>query len=180
MTAPRVLVGYASAHGSTREIAEHIGRRLREHHLEVDVVDLAHPPARLGHEAFVLGSAVHGQHWLPVARDFLTDHTRELAARPVWLFSVGMPAALRRPFRALGGSEASALAAEAGAVVTFRDHRLFSGVVRADAFGLWGRIALWVFASRAGDHRDWGRIDEWAEGIAEILLALAPSTPRRC
>lgn len=69
------------------------------------------------------------------------------------------------------------MAAEAGGLVAHRDHRLFSGVVRADVFPLPGRLALRVFTTGPGDHRDWGKVDEWAEGIARVLVALpTPAT----
>lgn len=40
-------------------------------------------------DAAVLGSAIHNQVWLPEAATFVMSHVRELAIRPVWLFSVG-------------------------------------------------------------------------------------------
>jgi menaquinone-dependent protoporphyrinogen oxidase len=55
----RVLVGYASAKGSTREIAERIATRLRAagHVTAVDRVDEA--SAIASYDALVLGSAIH-------------------------------------------------------------------------------------------------------------------------
>ena len=83
-----ILVAYASAHWSTKGIAEEIADRLTKAgfktalHSVGDLTDL-----RL-YEAVVLGSAIHNQAWLPEAAEFLTSHASELARLPVWLFSV--------------------------------------------------------------------------------------------
>lgn len=63
-----VLVGYASAHGSTREIAERLGSRLDEMGLKADVRSMADVGDADAYEAFVLGSAVHDQAWLAPAK----------------------------------------------------------------------------------------------------------------
>ncbi|MBN2409836.1 MAG: flavodoxin, partial [Candidatus Aminicenantes bacterium] len=55
----RVLVAYGTKHGATAEIAERIGRLLRQAGLSVDV----HPAARVAditpYKAIILGSAVY-------------------------------------------------------------------------------------------------------------------------
>jgi menaquinone-dependent protoporphyrinogen oxidase len=43
------------------------------------------------YDAVVVGSTVHGMHWLKEAADFVQRHAGELAARPAWLFSSGPP-----------------------------------------------------------------------------------------
>ncbi|MGH4011856.1 MAG: flavodoxin domain-containing protein [Pseudonocardiaceae bacterium] len=48
------------------------------------------------YDAVVLGSAIHNQEWLPQAIRFVRRNLDALAARPVWLFSAGMPGALPR------------------------------------------------------------------------------------
>jgi len=72
----RVLVSTASKHGATAEIAEEIGRTLRETLQERggsgdDVVEV-HPVEEVSsvdnYDAVVLGSAVYAGHWLEGAR----------------------------------------------------------------------------------------------------------------
>ncbi|MBN1097068.1 hypothetical protein JKP76_14065 [Blastococcus sp. TML/C7B] len=101
MTEPRrqVLVAFATASGSTREIAERIGGRLRA------VADVAMLPAGPGVEldrfdAFVIGSAVHDMAWLPPARGLAQRLAPVVRGRPVWFFSVaGIDPRGRRPGR---------------------------------------------------------------------------------
>jgi menaquinone-dependent protoporphyrinogen oxidase len=90
-----LLVGYATAHGSTREIAQHLAARLTACGMDAR----ARPVDGVGDadmcEAFVLGSVIHGKAWLESAKDFVRHNSDPLRFRPVWMFSVGMPDAMR-------------------------------------------------------------------------------------
>ncbi|WP_410479394.1 flavodoxin domain-containing protein [Pseudonocardia sp. H11422] len=82
--------------------------RLVEHGQRAEAVALDRVTDAGRYDALVLGSAVHNGAWLGQATRFVRESTDILRHRPVWLFSVGMPAALRRPLRRLamvGGAE---------------------------------------------------------------------------
>ncbi|MFJ8200827.1 flavodoxin domain-containing protein [Streptomyces sp. NPDC096152] len=164
-----VLVGYASAHGSTREIAERAADVLRRAGLMTEARPLAEVDDADAYRAFVLGSAVHNQSWLAPARDFVRDHHDLLGSRPLWIFSVGMPAALRGPMRRWVAKEVPAIEAGLPAVPAFRSHRLFSGVVTPDQLPRSGRVLFRLFGGQYGDHRDWDAVERWAAGIADEL-----------
>jgi menaquinone-dependent protoporphyrinogen oxidase len=170
-----VLVAYASAHGSTRSIAERIAAQLTEHGsyavaASVDEVDNVGP-----YSAVLVGSAIHNQAWLPKATWFLTDHADELARRPVWLFSVGMPAAVARPLRRLALREEEVLRRDLAGVVEMQEHRLFSGVVSREVFPPGSNQMLFrLTGCRYGDFRDWPAIDRWAASIADDLGRRTP------
>ncbi|MDQ3886691.1 MAG: flavodoxin domain-containing protein [Actinomycetota bacterium] len=83
-----VLVAYASAHGSTRGIAERIATKLGEQGYRVQVRALGQVADTRGYDAVVLGSAVHNQAWLPEATDFVHHNLGPLTERPVYTFSV--------------------------------------------------------------------------------------------
>ena len=168
-----VLVGYASEYGSTREIAERIAHTLEGHGLAAEVRSLDQVQNAVGYDAVVAGSAVHNMAWLGQAKQFVTHNRDVLADRPVWFFSVGMPAALRRPLRKFAETrEASKVIADFPAAIGPRDHRLFSGVYdRTQNASLFGRLLFKVVAGRYGDFRDWQKIDAWANSIARALVA---------
>jgi menaquinone-dependent protoporphyrinogen oxidase len=166
----RVLVGYATAAGSTRGVAERIAARLSARGHVVDTHELTVATDLTAHDAFVLGSAVHNQSWLPGAREAVDGRASLLATRPVWLFSVGMPAALPRWMRGWAASaEQDKVVADLAAAIAPRDHRLFSGVIRRQDLGRVGGVAVRVLGGRYGDFRDWEAIDAWADGIADAL-----------
>ncbi|MCF2536013.1 flavodoxin domain-containing protein [Streptomyces sp. FB2] len=164
-----VLVGYATAHGSTRGVAERLAAGLCRAGLKADVRPLEDVNDADGYGAFVLGSAVHNQSWLDPARGFLRDNSELLGSRPVWIFSVGMPGALRGPWKRMAPREASVIVRSLSADLSYRGHRLFSGIIRASQLPRGGRIRFRLMGGRYGDHRDWDAIDGWASEIAVEL-----------
>lgn len=170
-----VLVGYASANGSTREIAERIAARLIERGIHVDVGSMSRRWDARAYEAFVIGSAVHDRAWLPDAEDFVHRDYAVLAARPVWMFSVGMQ---RTP--ALGMFRTVFKDADLPAIARIResihprDYHYFCGAVYPDQLPFGGRLFVRAVGGKFGDFRSWDDVDFWAEGIAAQLRAGAP------
>jgi menaquinone-dependent protoporphyrinogen oxidase len=172
-----ILVAYATAHGSTHQVADAIAARLTAAGLDVtvraagDVTDVAY------FDAVVLGSAVHNGRWLTPAAD-LAKRLRDLPARPLWLFSVctigettsflgprlSSIARRRRPLPEV--VEAS------GA-----PHRYFAGVIEKDHWNLAGSWFFTLTGGHYGDHRDWADIDAWADAIAAELAASFAEEP---
>lgn len=165
-----ILVGYATAHGSTRGVADRLAAGLGRARLTTDTRPLDVVDDADAYDAFILGSAVHNQSWLDPAKDFVRDNLELLGPRPVWLFSVGMPGALHGPWRRLGPMEASVIVRSLPTDLAGRSHRLFSGVILASQLPLGGRIRFRLMGGRYGDHRDWDAIDRWAAEIAGELL----------
>ncbi|HSE71141.1 MAG TPA: flavodoxin domain-containing protein [Nocardioidaceae bacterium] len=175
-----VLVGYASVFGSTREIADRLGRRLRGHGHQVVVRRLEEVTDLGGYDAVVAGSAVHQMAWMEPAATFVDEHRDELAELPVWLFSVGMPAALRWPLRGVATLLEKLTLDRTLRDVHARDHRLFSGVYeRSMDDTLVGRLVFAVVAGRYGDYRDWEQVDAWADQISAGLPAPRPRRSTR-
>ncbi|MBB3084430.1 flavodoxin domain-containing protein [Geodermatophilus sabuli] len=164
----RVLVGYATAAGSTQGIAERIAAGL------ADVADVAVRPLGpdvdpAGFDAFVIGSAVHDQAWLPAALDFLRRGRTTVGDRPLWCFSVA-GAAPRGPIsRAVVGMEVQRIEAAFPSGLSPRGHLVFAGIVAMAGLPLWGRVFWRAIGGRPGDHRDWPAIDRWAGEIAAAL-----------
>lgn len=173
----KVLVAYSSAHGSTRGVAERIASQLGSHGLTVDCRPAGEVDTVSQYEAVVAGSALHGRAWLEDGTRFISVNTADLATKPVWLFSVGMPAALARPLRRSAMREGHMAVAPFLDTLAPRDIRLFSGVVSKQQFPMWSRAVLRLMGGHYGDFRDWADIDGWAGHIADDLLA-SRSPPR--
>lgn len=166
----RLLVGYATAHASTREIAERLATRLREGGAEVDCAALRDEPAVARYDAVVIGSAIHNAAWLPEADNFVRRSAAALASRPVWLFSVGVPDALGRILRRVAArSEAAKVTAPYRDLVSPRGERLFSGVFLREHTSPGAARAFRLLGGRFGDFRDWPAIDAWSDEIATAL-----------
>lgn len=81
-----VLVGYASAHGSTAEMSEFIGRLLRAYDLNVTVSPLNDIQDCSSYDLFVIGSAIHAGMWLQEMSLFLERCAESLRSHPTHLF----------------------------------------------------------------------------------------------
>ena len=91
------LVAYATKHGSTREVADAIGKQLRERGFGVDVMEARAIPADLnGYDLVVLGGALYIGRWHHDAVAFLKQHRTELASKPLAVFGMG-PARDEKP-----------------------------------------------------------------------------------
>lgn len=166
-----ILVTYASAHGSTADIAERIAARLRARGMEVDATAVEDAPRVEAFDAVVVGSAIHDGSWLPSAATFMTKNARALGTRPTWMFSVGMVDALPRVFRKWAKVERKKVVAPFIASMHPRGIRLFSGVIREAHFPRLGRALFRLLGCRFGDYRDWAAIDAWADAVFDELEA---------
>jgi len=163
-----ILIAYASRYGSTQEIAEAIGRVLRERGRAVDVRPAGEVARLEGYRAVVLGSALYSGSWLEDAREFLESFQEELSALPLWLFSSG-PTTPGDPGEALGGwtfpDDMGALRAAVGP----RGVALFSGKIDPDILSLQDWLINRSMRGVSGDFRNWPRIEAWASHIADAL-----------
>lgn len=82
----KILVAYASTHGSTREIAEVISATLRENSLEVDLQPARNVRALYGYQAVILGAPLYMFHLHKDALQFLSKHKKA--------FTGGLPLAI--------------------------------------------------------------------------------------
>lgn len=167
----KILVTFASEHGSTAEIAERLAARLRARGVDAEATEVEDAPPLKGFDAIVVGSAIHDGAWLPSAATYMTRNARALAARPTWMFSVGMVDALPRVFRKLAKAEGRKVVAPFLATTHPRGVQLFSGVIREAHLSRRGRALFRMLGCRFGDYRDWAAIEAWADAVVDELTA---------
>jgi menaquinone-dependent protoporphyrinogen oxidase len=160
----RILVAYASATGSTVDVAAEIGKTLGTGGVHVDVRPIEEELVD-GYRAVLIGSAVqHGQ-WLPKAVDFVQAHRSTLEHVPVALFCVHI--------RNLENDERSRQnrLAYLDAVRSLL-HPVAEGYFagrfdrRGAALMLPGLLARFVPSL---DFRNWREIGAWAESVRPLL-----------
>jgi len=170
MNEPKVLVAYASKHGSTRGIADAIARRLTELGFAVDARSVDGDPDPVGYDALVLGSAIYVGSWMKEATGFAEDHSDALRAMPVWLFSSG-PLGVEVDDE----EEQPRQLAELTEQLRPRDHRTFFGALDRATLGFGERMVVKAVKAPDGDFRDWDAIATWAVEIAAALATTGPS-----
>jgi menaquinone-dependent protoporphyrinogen oxidase len=167
-----LLVVFASRHGATAEIAARVATRLVEAGASVDV-RLVNEVETLDHyDAVVLGAPVYDQSWPPEANAFVAGNREALAARPLWLFSVGAFGDTKRLIGPLTHKEPKGLG-EIRAELGAREYRVFQGVIHKHQWPFWSRLFFHAFGGRFGDHRDWAEVEAWADAIARETTQLA-------
>ncbi|MDT7839929.1 flavodoxin domain-containing protein [Streptomyces justiciae] len=158
-----VLVAYGTTNGSTAQIAETVAEVLNKAGLQAWARPAASVASVADYDAVVVGGGLYAGRWQRHARRFVRRHRRALATKPLWLFSSGPLDAsasekdippvpgVRRAMTRLGA----------------RGHVTFGGCL---VEGAEGRIAKMIVRNgKGGDFRDFARIEEWAQGIADEL-----------
>lgn len=169
----RVLTVYASAHGSTAEVADFIADIWQRRGIDTDVAAVGSVQSVAGYDAFALGSAIHNGLWLPEMATFIRRSRQQLSEKPAYLWlnclrvmepdgyayvtNNYLPNILDRKlsFRKIG--------VFAGKIdlATINEEETWTLTFRYD-----GRKTL---ADHAGDYRDWDKIRDWAEQVAADL-----------
>lgn len=159
----RVLVTYASKHGSTKEIAQRIAFGLNERGVPADLQLINQVDVLDGYDGVVIGSAIYIGRWMKEATEFVERVIPALAGRRVFLFSSG-------PLGDLPGVDPPQIA-ELMTSLKVVEHRLFAGTLRKDHLSLLERAVVKGVKAPYGDFRDWGEIDSWVASIVQHLYA---------
>ena len=164
----KILVAYATQHGSTQEVAEAIGTTLREHGLEAEVQSVHQVPNLDGYSAVILGAPFYMGRWLRDARHFLKKHRVALAKLPVAIFALGPRSEVGEEIREVRAQLDKALAAAPW--ITPVEISVFGGKVDPVS------LHFPFNHMEATDARNWTAIHIFAEKLAQIFHSSASST----
>lgn len=159
----RILVAYATKHGSTHEVAEAVAATLAGEGIDVDLRLAAEVRRVEEYAAVVLGGALYMGRWHGDARRFLARNREELARVPVAFFAMGPhtmePERVAESRGQLDRALAKAPEVEPVGVA------IFGGVVDPT------KLRFPLNRMPASDARDWDAIRAWARGLAPALSA---------
>jgi menaquinone-dependent protoporphyrinogen oxidase len=195
----RTLLTYATSHASTAEISSTIHKTLTklDPNIDIDLYPIEDVTSNdlQKYTAIIIGSAVHGMEWLPIATKFLETNAPTLRRIPVWAFSVGAPSAMPGPIQKMGLTEikeAEILRQKVEASLTIpptkddvnaaylkkegrksveqprvlKDHVFFEGKFEKKDAGVVLRAIWFCTGGKFGDFRDEGAIEGWATKVA--------------
>jgi menaquinone-dependent protoporphyrinogen oxidase len=171
-----MLVTYASRTGSTKGVAEEIGRILQKNGAPTDVLPMQNVSEISPYWAVVAGSAIQNRQWLPEAVQFVQLNQAALSQKPTAIFTLCMTLAMKNgekyrpdvmewlaPVRHIVHPASEGLFAgvlDISKIPTFSDRLKFRVSV---LFGVWSD----------GDHRDWSAINQWASNLLPILESVS-------
>ena len=196
-TGGRLLLVYATRHGSTREVADSVAYEFRARFAEVDVREAAEAPAPTGYDAVVVGGPMI-MGWHRAAARYVKQHRQALADIPLALFITaasltedgasevgGVPVAkdpwlVKAPRNAdkLRRKERYALPRhylsdiqKACAPARPRSVAFFAGSLDLATMNLFEKVfVLLVIGATPGDARNWKVIRGWARGLPAQLF----------
>ncbi len=166
----KILVAYATAAGSTGEVAEAIGKAPDDGSVTVDVRQAKEVTGVSGYRAVVLGTGIRAGQVYRDAAAFVETYRQALSQVPVAYFVV---CATMGENTETSCAEASAyldqLRAKAPAVEPV-DRDLFGGVMNYARLPLVLRLMIKLMKKPEGDWRDWDAIRTWATNLRPMLL----------
>lgn len=168
----RILVAYASGTGSTGEVAEVIGKVIKDDDVAIYVTHVDHVRTIENYSAVVLGSSIRAGRWLPSAVRFLKTFADGMAQRPVAYFTtcltmVNDTAESRRT-----------VLAYLEPILSLNPNiepvgiGLFAGSLDPDRL-----LVMEGVSGPQGDYRNWEAIRAWAAEVKPKLLAGDVSAP---
>lgn len=165
----KILLAYASAAGSTKEIAERMHARLQSANIgAITLSPVSDTLSLADYDALIIGSCLHIG-WLRSGSSFIKRISKELqhgTTIPIWAFSVGIP-----PNDNKRVEEEKTTETWLRKYVDLKGHSLFMGSYTP------GKGAMdWVwkktftrFFGEGYDKRDWKAIDAWTDSIIPEL-----------
>lgn len=165
----RVLVTYASRYGSTKEIAEMIGRTLEEQGYAVDYMNVMDVSDVSAYAAVVVGSPIYMGKWLVEAVDFVKKFRNDLIRRPLAVFAVGY--SMKEESDMIRKS-ARASMTEVLMYVEPQAEGLFAGKFAVEGMSEADLQLMKMAGAVPGDARDWNVIAGWARALPSILFTV--------
>ena len=163
----KLLVAYATRHGSTAEVAEAMGEILRQGDVEVEVRPVKDVLDISSYRAVIVGSAIRVGKWLPEAVQFVQTNQAVLSRLPVAYFVVCLT--LREDTEE-NRRTVAAYSHPVRNIVQPVDVGLFAGAVDYKKFSLLLRLFMRLAKAPEGDFRKWDEIRAWAASLRPKLL----------
>lgn len=170
----KVLIAYASMHGSTGEVADAVAKDLCAAGASVDVRPVETVTDLGPYRAVVVGSAIRSDAWLPQAKDFVANNRNVLSTLPTAYFLTCLT--LAKPSEQTRRKAQSFLYPVLEDIPEVRPvcTGLFAGVLDygkySPAIKTVMKYKMWKNGIEEGDYRDWQMIHGFADQLKAELL----------
>lgn len=159
----KVLVGYFSKTGSTKEIAERIGTNLAKKGVESDVLELEKIKNIENYSSVILGAPINGMKHVPEFVKFIEENKTALDGKIAGLFTV---AYIYYDGRSLWRSFINKSIAKIEKLINPKNSIVFAGRIdkKMPAFA---NLLFGIGRDLPLDLVNHAEIDKWCEGIGE-------------
>ncbi|OPX69041.1 MAG: protoporphyrinogen oxidase [Methanoregulaceae archaeon PtaB.Bin056] len=163
---PRILVAYASVHGSTAGVAEAIGKALQIEGYSVDIAPMKTVSSPGDYDSIVIGAPVYMGKVVGDVKKFVVKHRDALARVPVAAFCIGVAPLGKDPgdVDTIMNIFRTALAPLEPVDVT-----MFAGKIDMEKLPFMHKWIWKKMDGPVGDFRDWEAIGVWARELPRKL-----------
>ncbi len=167
----KILVAFESGFGTTKEVAEQIGRRLWEQGASVDVKWVKNVKTLKEYNFVIVGSAIQYDTWMPGAVTFIKEFEKNLEHIPVaYFFTCLALAAHKEKGKGQAGNYKSKILAMNPKVRPL-SIGCFAGVLDYSKlpflFRYLARVFFLILGVEEGDHRDFAGIKNWTDQLED-------------
>lgn len=169
----KILIVYASEHGSTREIARHMQTQLIDRRLSVDIASAETVKSLADYAVVIAGTAIQNGMWLPAMSRFVQTFRSELETKAFFFWITCM-----RVLEPDGQEHVREhyLRTEMLDKIGTRLYTAFAGRLELDKIVFSERWLLSVqydgyqaVNELKGDFRNWNEINQWIGQVAENI-----------
>ncbi len=154
----KILITYASATGTTKEIAGEIGKVLEEKGLVTELKAMSEVQELEKYSGVIMGAPINGMQWLPEASNFVEAHQGKLQQVPTACFLVSyLLMTGREGWKKVIRKSLNKVKAKINPVMV----GMFGGKIGED-FPAVARFIFGIKKDAPKDARDWQTIRNWA------------------
>lgn len=161
----KILVAYVSKQGSTKEVAQAVGRHLEAAGMEVHTKSTDAVASVEPYDCVVIGAPINGMRLVQDVVDFVGIHQSELLSKQVAYFSLSYTINVGRPF--WKKKVIKAFDTISKQVPPISTHS-FAGRV-ASQLPAAARLIFGVPQGTPDDQRDWSEIESWTNSLTELI-----------
>jgi menaquinone-dependent protoporphyrinogen oxidase len=162
----KILIAYASKSGTTREIAEAIGKTLSDKGTSVCVQPAKSVGSIDEYRAVVIGSGIRMGRWLPEAEDFVRRNQTRLSQVPTAFFTVHL---LHLDDGDVSRAQRETYTQVVRQMLTPTTEVYFSGRLEFARLSIFDRWVSKAMKAQEQDLRDWEKIRVWSEELCPTL-----------
>ncbi|MDQ6985763.1 MAG: flavodoxin domain-containing protein [Candidatus Dojkabacteria bacterium] len=164
-----ILVTYSTKLGSTKEVAEKIGKTLKEKENNVDVFNIEDVINLQKYDTVIVGSPIRYDKWMNEARDFLKNNTKVLKNKRLFYFFVCLTLSSKSERSTKRGQKYAEYIRNINPSLNPIDVKGFAGAVELKRVPFHTRYILKFLlklkGASEGDYRDWNEIEKWAQEV---------------
>ena len=164
----KVLITYASKHGSTAEIAKKIEEDLNQSGFECTTIPVKQVKDLSGFQAVVLGTGLYMGQWQKDAVKFIKQNKALLENQKLWIFTSG-PTGEGDPVKLVQNRLYPEGLRAAIEEINPKDVAVFHGNIDPSKLSGFEKWIIGKVNAAIGDFRNWQSISTWATGIANAL-----------